>query len=374
MTDLQKLIAKAMRSSDKRYRDFAEALQRDLRGKKDSEIAAIVKKNIAAYGIKNDFVNQVSRTIIEAVSIGTSKGISPDKVASFKRWLLEKSPLKEGLKYIGKNYGEERAKEIIADVRYSLKTGESWRMAAQKLQDNVGLKTDVAKDVKNVLANAKKSYLASNNPEEYAKYKSEIARLQRRIDKMAKPSTSKLKRAYQDVVDLTKKYSDAQYENAIKYTAYFKERYNAERITRTEAGRAYGDAAFSDALQDGDAIGVQFILSSGHPAPDQCDFVCSADLYGMGPGIYPKEYAPEYPIHPQCMCGLVKVYEGEAKQAGKSDFNPKGGEKYLNSVSENVRKSIIGAKSSSEDWEAALERKGFRQETKKEIIPKKYLK
>jgi hypothetical protein len=197
---------------------------------------------------------------------------------------------------------------------------------------------------------------------------------------LTRQDTSKLRRAYQDVLDITNQSSAAQVERAIKYTSYFKERYNAERIARTEMARAYGDAAFSDAIYNDDVIGVKFMLSSGHVVPDVCDLHCGADLFGMGEGVYPKNYAPEYPFHPACTCSMVKIFEGEVEPATSKDYNPDGGRKFLNKLPAEKQREILGVSGREEfldnpkKWEKVMESKGYKyQEKKTATIPKKVL-
>jgi hypothetical protein len=114
-------------------------------------------------------------------------------------------------------------------------------------------------------------------------------------------------------------------------------------------------------------VGVQSILSSRHNVEDICNVYADADMFGMGPGIYPKNYAPEYPYHPNCLCILSPVYKGE--QANKEDFDGERVEKYLANVPEKTRADILGREGSKafdknpSSWENHLT--GFNLENKK---------
>jgi hypothetical protein len=124
-------------------------------------------------------------------------------------------------------------------------------------------------------------------------------------------------------------------------------------------------------------VGVQYMLSSGHPVEDVCDAVTNSDLYGMGPGVYPKDHLPPFPLHIQCLCSIEHVYIGEAKEATASDFDPKRGEKFIKSLSKGEQESLMGVGGRKEfldnpkDWRGYV--KGWnnpQKVTKKDLIPK----
>lgn len=85
----------------------------------------------------------------------------------------------------------------------------------------------------------------------------------------------------------------------------------ALRVMRTELNRAHGEAYRQGAGRHPDVIGERFVLSPNHPRPDICDTWASADLYGMGPGIYPIGKAP-WPAHPNTMSYLEAVFRDDA--------------------------------------------------------------
>ena len=81
----------------------------------------------------------------------------------------------------------------------------------------------------------------------------------------------------------------------------------ARRVFRTELNRAHGEAYRQGAGAHPDVIGERFMLSPNHPKPDICDTWASADLYGMGPGIYPVGKSP-WPAHPNTMSYVEAVF------------------------------------------------------------------
>lgn len=95
---------------------------------------------------------------------------------------------------------------------------------------------------------------------------------------------------------------------------------NAMRLFRTELNRAHGEAYIKGALEHPDAAGVRFLLSPAHPKPDICDLLSSANLYGLGPGVYPNREKCPWPAHPNTLSYVEVVFKDEitaADRAGK---------------------------------------------------------
>ncbi|SFW39508.1 phosphoribosyltransferase [Nitrosovibrio sp. Nv17] len=95
---------------------------------------------------------------------------------------------------------------------------------------------------------------------------------------------------------------------------------NAMRLMRTEINRAHGEAYIAGALAHPDAAGVRFLLSPAHPEPDICDLHATANLYGLGPGVYPTREACPWPAHPNTLSYVEVVFKDEitdADRAGK---------------------------------------------------------
>jgi hypothetical protein len=380
--DLQKAVEAFVRENTAMSREKLDVLLNKIGIKTDlATIGPIIRREFGGAGVKRELADELLGGIMQAVTVGagvTFRGRA--RVNSFKAWYTEHAYVPYGGSWSSRINDIARVQEITTDIRRSIQAGRSWQAAAQHLSDKGIQSADVAKDVQRIIDKARGVYGLTNDSEAYQEYKIAVSVVQRRINTLTRQDTSKLSRAYQDILDITNKSSAAQVESAIKYTAYFKQRYNAERIARTEMARAYGDAAFSDAIYNDDVIGIKFMLSSGHSIADQCDLVCGADLFGMGPGVYPKEYAPIFPIHPACLCNCVKIFQGEADHATKADYDPAGGRKFLNKLSANEQKQILGVsgreafKENPKSWESILEDKGYAgQEKKTATIPEKVL-
>lgn len=96
---------------------------------------------------------------------------------------------------------------------------------------------------------------------------------------------------------------------------------NALRVFRTELNRAHGEAYQAGAGSHPDVVGMRFTLSPNHPRVDICDYYASANLYGLGPGVYPVGQAP-WPAHPNTQSYLTAVFRDEVSatdQASKQD-------------------------------------------------------
>lgn len=93
---------------------------------------------------------------------------------------------------------------------------------------------------------------------------------------------------------------------------------NAMRLMRTEINRAHGEAYIKGALDHPDAVGVRFLLSPSHPAPDVCDLHAAANLYGLGPGVYPSREKCPWPAHPNTLSYVEVVFRDEVSDADRA--------------------------------------------------------
>jgi len=96
----------------------------------------------------------------------------------------------------------------------------------------------------------------------------------------------------------------AALERALSVAHKEKTRYMANRIAQTELARAYQHAVAAEVMADETVSVVQVQMSASHPVFDVCDMHSKADLWGLGPGLYPKGKAPVPPYHPHCRCKL----------------------------------------------------------------------
>ncbi|GEM_PF-1488644 len=171
-----------------------------------------------------------------------------------------------------------------------------------------------------------------------------------------KLNSKELKATYKQVVDAAKDLNIKVMEKAAWVAVQEKSRYHADRIATTEMARAWSDGFFAKHDHDPRVIGYKWRLSSKHPRFDICDFHATADLYGMGAGIYPKDKVPPHPAHPYCHCNLQPVYKGEATPG---EFNADAGKEWLEKQSRYNRQQLLGiegnkAFENGEDWRKYL--------------------
>jgi len=150
--------------------------------------------------------------------------------------------------------------------------------------------------------------------------------------------TGPLRASYLQLLDRLESGLDRGMEKAIRTATEEKARYNAERILRTETARAWGEGFYKQIDEDPDAVGLKWSLSSAHKIFDICDFHARADLFGMGPGRFPKNQRPNYPAHPHCTCNLTAVYIAPDPH----DHVEEGGRKVLDGMSAGERARLLG--------------------------------
>lgn len=154
-----------------------------------------------------------------------------------------------------------------------------------------------------------------------------------------KLNSKELKAAYKQIVDAAKDLNIKVMEKAAWVAVQEKSRYHADRIATTEMSRAWSDGFFAKHDHDPRVIGYKWRLSSKHPRFDICDFHAKANLYGMGPGCYPKNKVPPHPAHPYCHCNLQPIYKGEAIPG---EFDADSGKEWLQKLSPDKRQQLLG--------------------------------
>ena len=94
-------------------------------------------------------------------------------------------------------------------------------------------------------------------------------------------------------------------------------------------------------MQDKGIAIVKYRLSPTHPVDDICDLLAHRDLYGLGPGLYPKELCPVPPVHPFCRCLLAPQHWGLKR---KWKLNPNADRQYLQSLDPKEAARIMGSR------------------------------
>lgn len=119
-----------------------------------------------------------------------------------------------------------------------------------------------------------------------------------------------------------------------------KNRFFADRISQTELHSAHMAQVSQELMDDDQLTVVQVRLNPTHPRPDICDLHALADLWGLGPGCYPKEKAPRPGFHPFCRCRLRPRPSLSAANATRS---PGGEGAYLASLGRERAAMVMGS-------------------------------
>ena len=125
-----------------------------------------------------------------------------------------------------------------------------------------------------------------------------------------------------------------------------KNRFFANRIAQTELARAHAAQMARELLDDDLTTVVQVKLNPAHPRTDICDMHAEADLWGLGPGCYPKEKAPQPTYHPFCWCRLKLRPSLDAANAKRV---PNGEAEYLRQIGEAKAAQVMGSRARAEE-------------------------
>lgn len=242
-------------------------------------------------------------------------------------WTADKMPLSTRLHGVA----DAMRQSIAQTIQGQMQAGTNWVQMARKLYDGYGFPETIRRaELPQYLQSLVKAAQKANPSDlEAVREVKRLARIaSRNLDKLGKngaPNRS-LKAAYKQLTEVAEKGSAKALEHAVAVAIHERSRYYAERIARTEISRAFSEGFWVKHYADPDVVAAKWRLSSRHPKYDICDFHAKADLYGMGPGVYPKNSSPPHPAHPHCTCRLTPVYDGEVDppreqiQAGGNDF------------------------------------------------------
>ncbi|HDI3309058.1 TPA: hypothetical protein PMK43_002517 [Vibrio cholerae] len=112
-----------------------------------------------------------------------------------------------------------------------------------------------------------------------------------------------------------------------------------KRVMRTEINRAYGMAFQNSAFEDEFVVGTKFKLSPNHPRRDICDMHATANLYGLGRGVYPRGKSP-WPAHPNTLSYEQVVFVDEVTEEDKAGATTRID--WLKSQSQATQKAVLG--------------------------------
>ena len=126
----------------------------------------------------------------------------------------------------------------------------------------------------------------------------------------------------------------------LEVAAKEKTRHFANRIAQTELARTHQHAVARKFLADATLSVVEVMINPTHPHTDVCDLHARANLWGLGPGCYPKAKAPVPPYHPFCRCMLRSRPDLRATDASSA---PASAADYLRSLPEGEAAKVMGS-------------------------------
>jgi len=157
----------------------------------------------------------------------------------------------------------------------------------------------------------------------------------------ARLKTQALRAAYSEAFDAWERGASLEaVQRKLQNAMREKNRFYADRIAQTELQRAHQAQVARELMDDVDTTVVQVRIDPSHPREDICDLHARADLWGLGPGNYPKEMAPRPPFHPFCRCRLRSRPSLDARNATKA---PNGEAAYLQALGEARAAQVMGS-------------------------------
>jgi cytochrome c553 len=333
-------------------------LQDKLEDADINDVAKIVSAVWSAYEVPVKFRDMLLGSAEQAAGISIN---IPDRVGFHKYYL--NSTTVDGVKLSSKIYDAVDTGPVIQDIRQSIAVADKWSSLANDLAEQGVVSGGLPDYVGDLLEKGRQAASLTGDTDAYAKYRRQVSYVKRRAEGLVDSDSSELAQAYRDIANLSFNASQEVVDATIERAVIQKARANATRLIRTETARAYGTGAIYDAQQDDDAVGIRVSLSAIHEGYCICDFFVEADMYGMGPGIYPKDEVPEFPFHPHCMCLLDPWYKGEP-----GEYDDKAAKDTFDDLEEDEQKAIAGKNGTWKDvdWETHKVPKGFSEEVEED--------
>lgn len=322
--------------TDKTIKAFEDEIKRLLKAGKTPKEA--VNEAYKTYPVMKIMQNEIEPQLISEMKRGGAVGIARPllKKASTAVWA------KDGLTLSKRTTRGEKevTKQAAVIISEAVKKGQSVEKAARALFDGYGyghtlLEQDIPDFLKRLTQIAKAKEYGG------AEFHKTLRAAERNLKKL---NTQGLKAAYAQVRNAVVTGNEKRIDKAVYIAAQERTRLFARRIARTEMARAYNDGFVAKWANDEDCVAFKWKMSTAHPFCDICDMYAEADLYGMGPGIFPKDKVPMLPVHPNCMCHLVPVIAGSKKLKSETPKEQieEGGREWLAKQSLPNRQRILG--------------------------------
>ena len=360
-SELEKLVAGKTKRTQRLAWRVAQLVAAAVSQGDDPAVA--LNAAMASVGMAEAVRDEVGASVVQSLLAGA--GVWPSVSAMVDVGSLEKTALSSiwdgsSMTLSQRLHSSDQAmrSELVDIIKTHVEAKSSAWDASRQIFDGYGFGGTIHKDQLPELPKAIQGLMGKAGrvvtPEDLLQLQQNAKRLEAYASRLA---TGPLKSAYTQFAKRLEKGLIKGLDKLVETATYEKARYHASRILRTETAHAWGQGFLEDCRKDPDVVGIRWTLSSSHKIFDICDFYASADLYGMGPGVYPLGKIPGYPAHPHCMCPLAKVYKWQVP--AEKDQVQQGGAVALAKMTDSQRKRILtinGAKGfqGAGDWQSQL--------------------
>ena len=309
--------------------------------------AQAVTEAMEAVGMAKGVRDTVGTAVVQSLCVGAGiwpsvKALPVDDQASLRKTALSGMWDGSGMTLSQTLHGTTKAMhdDVVKAVQGHIDNKATAWDSSRKIYDGYGFGgtihqaklPELPQDLQKLVDDARKVL----SPADLAKLQADAKRLSAYADRLA---TGPLKAAYGQMARRLEKGLTDGLGNLVRTATEEKARYHANRILRTESARAWGHGFHKECMDDPDVVGWKWRTSSAHKVFDICDFHAQADLYGMGPGVYPKDRHPSYPAHPHCFCNASKAYKGMVPD--QVDQVEAGGKAALQAMTEEQRRRLL---------------------------------
>jgi len=370
-----------------KYRDVIDSLTAewsDSYKQAAKHAAEIIQTHLAAgYSLKqsidtalaaSDFFTKNQDVMQDVIfrAAASGYGINPGDIAASQKTiiehkLMEKPWAPDNMNLSARLHSANQAIRAKIDdvVGNAMKDGTAWVNLARSLYDGYSYgRTISPADLPEYLDQLVKAtrMALEGHPIAEKDYLDMIKNARRMVERIGDNGapTGPLKSAFEKLLSAAIDGNEQALDNAVYVALNEKSRYIAERIARTEIARSSFDGYFAKSYNDPDVAYTRWNLSSNHPYFDICDLHARADIFGLGPGVYPKEAFPRYPAHPHCRCYPDDIFVGELPDDLQPRTDPEeiqqAGEEFVDGLTDEERQQLMGkdgaaAYNQSKNWQ-----------------------
>ncbi len=253
---------------------------------------------------------------------------------------------------------KEMRTAMVDTIADQLKLNVTVKEVTQALYDgysygHVTKSQDIPKYLDNIISYARRSELGTQDTADMLKM---VRQVRNEIDSIG-DNTSALKNAYKGIMEAVEEGSTKALDRAVEVAVEEKSRNIALRVARTESARAYFDGFAAKWGNDSLCVAYRWNLGTAHDIADECDMYAEADMFNLGAGVFPKDQVPALPVHPNCLCQLEPVFQGEVDMSKMHDQSEKAGKEWLQKQPLSKQRNVLGYRATEEfqkdgDWQS----------------------